>query len=99
MALEQWEIDLRRQLTEKVNNKSQTRENKLTEEIKSLPKVVKTKDNTTIVMFVLFIVLGCFTLYVYEHKSEGKIQSWISSFSESVESEPVEQSHSQNPNL
>lgn len=94
MALEQWEIDLRRQLTEKVNTKPQTWENKLTEEINALPKVVKTKakDNTTIVMFVLFIVLGCFTLYVYEHKSEGMIQSWISSLftTNSVEQSPVQ---------
>lgn len=80
MALEQWEIDLRRQLEGKINNTKpvQTWEQKLVEEIQPR-NTEKSKENNTILMLVLLIVLGCATLFAYDSKSGGKVQSWFAS--------------------
>jgi len=95
MALEQWEIDLRRQLEGKVNNTkpTQTWEEKLVEEIQPLPRnTEKPKDtNNTIVMLVLLIILGCATLFAYDAKSGGRIQSWFASLGTKSSDEPIVQ--------
>jgi len=80
MALEQWEVDLRRQLEGKINNtkpKDQTWEDKLVEDIQTtLPRrAEKPKDNNTILMIVLLIILGGVMLFAYDSKSGGKVQS------------------------
>lgn len=88
MALEQWEIDLRKQLEGRINSNKpkngQTWEDKLVEEIEDLPQVrerveqkANDKKNNTLVMLVLLIVLGVATLFAYDSKSGGKIQAWI----------------------
>jgi len=86
--LEQWEIDLRKQLEGRINSNKpkngQTWEDKLVEEIEDLPQVreraqqkVKDKQNNTLIMMVLLIVLGITTLFAYDSKSGGKVQAWI----------------------
>ena len=88
MALEQWEIDLRKQLEGRINNNKpkngQTWEDKLVEDIEDLPQVreravqkANDKNNNTLIMLVLLIVLGIATLFAYDSKSGGKIQAWI----------------------
>jgi hypothetical protein len=87
MALEQWEIDLRKQLEGRINSNKpkpgQTWEDKLVEEIEDLPQVqerkAQQKANNTLIMLVLLIVLGVATLFAYDSKSGGKIQAWIQS--------------------
>lgn len=101
MALEKWEIDLRKQLEERINSTKpkhgQTWEDKLVEEIEDLPqvqtnraaKVVNNKQNSnTVLMLVLLIVLGIATLFAYDSKSGGKIQSWIQSRFSSAPADP-----------
>ena len=86
--LEQWEVDLRKQLEERINNNKpkngQTWEDKLVEEIEDLPQVreraqrrANDKKNNTLIMMVLLIVLGVDMLFAYDSKSGGKIQAWI----------------------
>jgi hypothetical protein len=93
MALEQWEIDLRRQLEGKVNNTKpkDTWEQKLVEEIQTLPRnIEKPKDtNNTIVMLVLLIILGVATLFAYDAKSGDKVQSWFASLGTKSSDEPI----------
>lgn len=87
MALEQWEINLRKQLEGKVNQtppgkepeKGPNWEDKLVQQIQDNPSQPVKKANNTIIMLVLLIVLGLATLFAYDSKNGGKIQNWISS--------------------
>jgi len=91
MALEQWEIDLRRQLEGKTKSKD-TWEEKLVD--KNLPRNTENpKDNNTILMLVLLIILGGAMLFAYDSKSGGRFQSWLSSLGSKSNdnSMPIEQ--------
>jgi hypothetical protein len=84
MALEQWEIDLRKQLDKKVITPKhvKTLEDKVVETIQGAPTVVpkpKPAGNNTSLMMVLLIVLGLAMLFAYDEKSGGGFQSWIAS--------------------
>lgn len=76
MALEQWEIDLRRQLEGKINNTKPTQTWEDKSEIQPR-RSEKPKDNT-LLMLSLLVVLGCALLFAYDSKSGGKIQSLFS---------------------
>lgn len=100
--LEQWEIDLRKQLEGRINSNKpkngQTWEDKLVDEIQDLPQVreraqqkADDKKNNTLLMMVLLIVLGIATLFAYDSKSGGKIQAWIQARFTSSPSAPIEQ--------
>ena len=92
MALEKWEIDLRKQLEGKISTKTQTWEDDLIKEIQPLPQTVKkSQDNNTVFMLVLLVVLGIAMLYAYDSKSGGKLQSLIvSSFvTQSESTQPI----------
>ena len=83
MALEQWEIDLRKQLDKKVNTPKhvKTLEDKIVETIQGTTTVVPSKPagNNTSLMMVLLIVLGLAMLFAYDEKSGGGFQSWVTS--------------------
>lgn len=76
MALEQWEKDLRRQLSGVRTRKLESWENDLLQEIEDVqPR--KTKNNTTTFVFCL-IMLGIMTLFAYNHKTNAISQWWQS---------------------
>lgn len=75
MALEQWEIDLRKQLDSKKAKKQEKWENKLAEEVK---EIKPRKENTTLFVVVL-VFLGLSTLFLYDYKSGGSLSGWIKS--------------------
>lgn len=78
--LEQWEINLRRQLEGKVNSTKQNWEDKLVKEIQPMSNTTeKAKDNNNIVLMVLLIILGVSMLFAYDAKSGGKVKSWFAS--------------------
>ena len=99
MALEQWEIDLRKQLEERINQpkpaSDNTWEDKLVQDIQGVPPKKandKPKNNggSTVVMLVLLVVLGIATLFAYDMKNGGAIQNWImSKFSHNDNTEEI----------
>lgn len=87
MALEQWEIDLRKQLGNKINAKNtETWESQLKNEIKEL---VPSKKSNTSLMLMILIFLGVVTLCAYDIKTEGSVQNWIQSWFQSPDAPPV----------
>jgi hypothetical protein len=85
MALEQWEIDLRRQLQDKIDKKSLKKEpweEKLQEEIQDVPATPPhhhhhPKKNNSLVFVVLLVFLGLATLFAFDFKSGGTIRNWF----------------------
>ena len=78
MALEKWEIELRKQLDKKVNSpkQAQTWEDKIVADVGATPIVYK--SNNTAFMMIAFIVLGFAILFALYEKSD-KFQSWTGS--------------------
>lgn len=83
MAIEQWEIDLCKQLEGK--NKTQNWEDDLKKDIQPLPQIVKKSEDNTIFMLALLVVLGVAMLYAYDSKSGGTLRSLIVQFMQFIE--------------
>lgn len=78
MALEQWEIDLRKQLEGKsdgyINNIS----------IKA-PQPKQNKQSDVLPLFIVLMLLGCTTLFLINQQNNGSLKEWVLSKFKSVE--------------
>lgn len=82
MAIEQWEIDLRKKL--EGTQKPKNWEKQLMEDVNYIPETKK--EDNVVLLLLIFIVLGLITLFAYEFKTK-KISSMFSK--ENIENKEV----------
>lgn len=93
MPLEQWEIDLRKQLDKKKAPKPENWEKKLEKEVQTPKK----KESVTLFVVIL-IFLGLSTLLLYDYKSGGNFWCWLKNRFQST-STTAETPHKPNDDL
>jgi len=77
--MEQWEIDLRNQISGASKKNKNKNTNVFKEEIQDFLPKAKNKKRDTSLMLSLLIILGLSSIFVYEYKTDPRISYWVQS--------------------